>query len=330
MRTRLYWFTGCIALLLTAVVGSLLFGSSWIPPNQVWQALWTAPTTEAGLAVRTVRVPRTLLAIAAGAAMGAAGALMQGVTRNPLADPGILGVNAGASLLVVIAITQLSITTFAAFLPFALVGALVTSVVVYLLGTRGPAAGSPVTMTLAGAAVTIMALSISSALLLLDSRRLEIFARWSLGSLEGVTLGLVAQAGPLLLVGVALALVSGRLLNALSLGDDVAAGLGQRVGVARGVIVLAVALTCGAATAAVGPVAFVGFAVPHCARRMTGPDYRWIVPFSAVLGAVFLLTADVLGRVVAVPGVVAAGAMTAILGGPVFVMLAQSRTLREL
>ncbi|MBM9463792.1 iron ABC transporter permease [Aeromicrobium sp. YIM 150415] len=329
---RSAWLIVCVGAVLLAVVGSVLVGSSSISPGEAWQALLDGgvPLTDAAVAVREVRLPRTVTAVLVGAAMGAAGALMQGVTRNPLADPGILGVNAGAAFMVVVAIGVFGLATPSRFLWFAFAGALGATVLVYALGNRGPARGSPVMMTLAGAAVTILLTSASSILLLTDRAGQLVFARWSVGSLEGARLTVIGQLAPFLLLGIALAIVSGRLLNALSLGEEVARGLGQRVGPARVIVLAAVTLCCGAGTAAAGPVSFVGLAVPHLARRMVGPDYRWVTGLSVLLGAVFLLLADIAGRVIVAPSVLPAGALTAIIGGPVFIALAQSRRLREL
>lgn len=325
------WLLASVLLAAGLALLSLLLGSSTIAPGEVWRALSDpAFDSDAALAVREVRLPRTLLALLVGAAMGAAGALMQGATRNPLADPGLLGVNAGASLMVVVAVSVLSLSVFSQFVWLALAGAALATLLVHLLGSRGPTGGSPVTMTLAGAALTILFTSIAGAILLLDLDAAQIYARWAVGSLEGAETAVLMQVAPLLLAGLGLALVGGRLLNALTLGEEVARALGQRVVATRVVVLTALVLTCGAGTAAIGPVGFVGFVVPHLARRMCGPDYRWVVGLSVPLGAAFLVLADLAGRLVAGDGVIAAGVMTAFLGGPLFVALAQSPRLREL
>lgn len=282
------------------------------------------------LIVRTLRVPRTVVGLLAGGALGAAGALMQGVARNPLADPGILGVNAGAALFVVVAIYVFGISSLVGYVWFAFVGAALASLVVYALGSLGREGATPVKLALAGAALTALLGSVTTAILLVDVATLDQFRFWAVGSLAGRDSAVVGQVAPFVVVGLVMALGTGRLLNALALGDDVARSLGQRVGVARAFSALSVVILAGAATAAAGPIGFVGLTVPHVARAITGPDYRWIVPYSAVLAPIMLLTADIVGRVVARPGEVQVGIVTALIGAPFFIALVRRRKLAEL
>jgi len=281
------------------------------------------------LIIRSLRVPRTLVGLGVGVALGLSGAVMQGVTRNPLAGPGILGVNAGASLAVVIAIYTFGIGNLSVYVWFAFVGAAVASVVVYGLGSLGRDGATPMKLVLAGAAVSALLGALTTAVLLLDVARLDQFRFWVAGSLAGRDAGIAVQVAPFLIVGGVLALGSGRSLNTLSLGDDVARSLGASVGLARAAGALAVILLTGAAVAAAGPIGFVGLTVPHIARAITGPDYRWVLPYSAVLAPILLLGADIVGRVVARPGELQVGIVTALVGAPFFIALVRRRKLAE-
>lgn len=281
------------------------------------------------LIVRALRVPRTIVGLSVGAALGASGALMQGVTRNPLADPGLLGVNAGAALFVVIAIYAFGITSLVGYVWFAFAGAAVASVIVYVLGSRGQEGATPVKLALAGAALTTLLGSITTAILVVDLATLDRFRFWAVGSLAGRDSAVVVQVAPFIGVGLVLAFATGRSLNALALGDDVARSLGQRVGSARVFSAGSIVILAGAATAAAGPIGFVGLTVPHVARAIVGPDYRWIVPYSTALAPIMLLTADIVGRVVARPGEIQVGIVTAIIGAPFFIALVRRRKLAE-
>lgn len=319
------------ALLLVAVLAvvSLAVGARPVAPAVTLDALrHVDPTNMDHLAVAS-RVPRTVLGLLVGGALGLAGAVMQGVARNPLADPGILGVNAGAAFVVVLAIAA-GVTSPSGYIWFAFLGAAVAAAVVYGIAAAGREGATPVKLALAGAAVSAALLSLITGVLLTSAETLDTFRFWQVGSVAGRGADVVGQVLPFLLAGMVLALVSGRVLNALSLGDDVARGLGQRVGAARLLAAASVVVLCGAATAAAGPIAFVGLTVPHIARSVTGPDYRWVLPYSTVLGAALLLTADVLGRIVARPGEIGVGIVTAVIGAPVFIALVRRRRLAEL
>jgi iron complex transport system permease protein len=318
-----------VALALLSLL-SLAVGSKPIPLGDVLAA-FTAfdDTVENHLIVQSLRVPRTLVAVMVGVALGLAGALMQGLTRNPLADPGILGVSAGAALAVVVGIFVFGVGSLSGYVWFAFVGAAVTSVAVYLLGALGRDGATPVKLALAGAAVTAFLGSLTTTILLVDVATLDQYRFWAVGSVAGRDLSVVAQVAPFLLVGTVMALSAGRSLNALALGDDVARSLGARVGAARVFSAVSVVLLVGAATAAAGPIGFVGLTVPHVARAITGPDYRWVLAYSAVLAPSLLLAADVLGRVVARPGELQVGIVTALIGAPVFIALVRRRTLAQ-
>jgi iron complex transport system permease protein len=321
-----------VALAVLAVVAacSIAFGAKAIPFGTVWQALVDGNGSTDHQVVRELRIPRTLLGLGVGGALGVAGALMQGVTRNPLADPGLLGVDAGAALAVVVGIHTFGVTSLTGYVWFAFVGAGLASVVVYLLGSVGRGGATPVKLALAGAALTALLTSLTSSVLLLDVQTLDVFRFWAAGSLAGRDAAVVAQVAPFLILGAVLALASSRALNTLSLGDDVARSLGQRVHITRGLSALAIVLLCGAATAAAGPIGFVGLTVPHVARALCGPDYRWILPWSMVLAPTLLLGADVIGRVIARPGEVQVGIVTAFVGAPFFIALVRRRKLANL
>ncbi|MBL8927550.1 MAG: iron ABC transporter permease, partial [Pseudonocardia sp.] len=306
---------------------SLAIGTKAITPEAVWGALWYPTGTEDDIVVNALRVPRTVLGLVVGIALGAGGALMQGHTRNPLADPGLLGVTAGAAFLVVVGIYALHVTSLYGYVWFAFAGALAASVAVFLLGAVNPDGPTPVALALAGVAVSALLGALTSALVLLDARTLDAFRFWAVGSLAGRDGEVVAQVAPFLCVGLLLAMVNTAGLNLLSLGDDVATALGANLAVTRWVGMVAITLLIGAATAACGPIAFVGLVVPHVCRVFTGPDYRWLVPASGLAGAVLLLLADVVGRIVARPGELEVGIVLTLVGAPFFVALVRRRRL---
>ncbi|WP_435742607.1 FecCD family ABC transporter permease [Nocardioides sp. SYSU DS0663] len=313
---------GLVAVLLLVLLASLMWGARDIAPSDVWAALVApVPGNNDHLVVRDLRVPRTLIGLVGGAALGAAGALMQGVTRNPIADPGLLGVNAGASLAVVVAIAALGVSSAAGYLWFAFAGAAVAAVVVYGAASFGWEGVTPVKLVLVGAAFTATATSAITVVLLTDTRTLGEYRFWQVGSLSGRSLDVLATVAPFAGVGLVLALAAGRVLNALALGDDVARGLGQDVTRGRLLVVMGIVLLCGSAVSLVGPIAFVGLVVPHVARALVGTDYRWIVGLSALVGPVMLLVADIAGRLIARPAEVEAGLVVAFIGAPVLIAL---------
>jgi iron complex transport system permease protein len=320
-----------VVVLIGAALLSIAVGARSMPLADVLDAvLRPDPGAEHHLIVRELRLPRTVLALAVGAALGLAGAVMQGVTRNPLADPGLLGVNAGATLAVVTAIGVFGVTAASDYVWFAFAGAAVAGVVVYVLGSLGRGGATPVKLAIAGAALSALLGSFSSAMLLLDSATLDRYRFWAVGSVAGRDLEIARTVAPFLLGGMVLALASARALNGMALGDDVARSLGQRVGIIRAVAASSVMLLCGAATAAVGPIWFVGLTVPHVARAIAGPDHRWLLPYALVLGAILLMVADVIGRVVVRPGELEVGIVTAFLGAPVFIAFVRRRRIAEL
>jgi iron complex transport system permease protein len=328
---RTFGLVAAFGLLLTVIIASLAVGTKPIPTGTVLEALiGYDPALEDHLIVHGLRMPRTIVGLLVGVALGLAGGVMQGVTRNPLADPGILGVSAGAALFVVIGIYWFGVATLTGYVWFSFAGAAVASLAVYALGSLGREGATPVKLALAGAAITAFLASITTTILLLDLATLDQFRFWAVGSIAGRDATIAAQLAPFIAVGALMALASGRVLNALALGDDVARSLGQRVGAARAFAALSVVLLVGAATAAAGPIGFVGLTVPHIARAITGPDYRWVLPYAAVLAATLLLASDILGRVVARPGELQVGIVTAVVGAPFFIALVRRRKLADL
>jgi iron complex transport system permease protein len=277
-----------------------------------------------------MRVPRTMVGLLAGAALGLSGAVLQGVTRNPLADPGIMGVNAGAAAAVVLAITLLGVGGVSTYIWFAFAGAGIATVLVYAVGSLGRDGATPVKLALAGAAVTAGLTSYTSAMIMTDEVVLNQLRFWQVGSLAGRYAPIVTGVAPFVIVGCLAALLCGRWLNALAMGEDTARSLGVQVGRTRLAMFLVVAVLCGAATAACGPIVFVGLAVPHLARLICGPDYRWILPYSMLIGPIVLLLADILGRVLAGDGELQVGVMLGVLGAPFFIGLVRYGRLSEL
>jgi iron complex transport system permease protein len=310
---------------------SVTQGSRDISHGEVLRAFGDlGSTTTNDTVTLDVRVPRTIIGLLAGAALGLSGAVLQGVTRNPLADPGIMGVNAGAAAAVVLAITFFGVAGVSTYIWFAFAGAAAATVLVYAVGSLGRDGATPVKLALAGAAVTAGLTSFTSAMIMTDDVTLNELRFWQVGSLAGRYAPIVTGVAPFVAVGCVAALVCGRWLNALALGEDTARSLGVRVGRTRLALFVVVAVLCGAATAACGPIAFVGLAVPHLARLACGPDYRWILPYSMLISPIVLLLADVLGRVLAGDGELQVGVVLGVLGAPFFIGLVRYGRLAEL
>ncbi|MET3425487.1 iron complex transport system permease protein [Actinoplanes tereljensis] len=324
---RLGVFVVTVAVLGVVVVLSLMVGRQAISPGEVIRALLPSATGDNADIVRGLRLERTVIGLVAGLALGAAGALMQALTRNPLADPGLLGVNAGAAAAVVTGFAFFGVTNGLAQTGLALAGAAVASVVVYLLGSGSRAAATPARLALAGTALTAVLFSYINAVAMKDQQSFDEMRFWVVGSVVNRGYDRLLIALPLIIIGVLLALAMTPALNALSLGDDSAHALGLGVGRARVATAVAITLLCGAATAVAGPIVFVGLTVPHVARMLVGADQRKVVPLSMLLAAGFLVFCDTLGRVVSGGAEVQAGIVTAVLGAPVFIALVRRRTL---
>ncbi len=326
--TRSAGLLAALCVLAVIAVLGIAVGSKQIPLADVWHGITQYSGTDTDVIIRDVRLPRTLLGLLVGAALGLAGAVMQALTRNPLADPGVLGINAGASAAVVTGITFFGVTSLTSYVWFAFAGAALVSAAVYLLG--GTRSATPVRLALAGTALTAALTGYLNAVNLMNTASLDKMRFWTVGSLASATMPTVQQVAPFLLVGGVLALLVARPLNAVALGDDQARALGARLTRTRVAAMAAVTLLCGAATAACGPIVYVGLMVPHAVRAITGPDMRWILPYSAVLSPVLLLGADIIGRIAARPGELQVGIVTAVIGGPVFIHLVRRRKMAQL
>ncbi|MBB4685803.1 FecCD family ABC transporter permease [Amycolatopsis jiangsuensis] len=310
-------------LLLFVVLLSISVGAQSLPLGTVWHALWSGAHDYDSKVILDLRLPRTLVGVAVGVALGLAGTLMQALTRNPLADPGILGVNAGAACAVVIAVAYLGLSSPLGYVWFAFLGAGIASLVVYLLGFRGSV--GPVRLALAGTAVSAVLGGLTSTVLVRDAATLEVVRLWQVGSLAGRDPAVTTQLLPFLVAGAVLALTVAAPLNALALGDELGGALGVRTGVTRVLTGIAVILLCGTATAIAGPIGFVGLVVPHAVRIVSGPDQRWLMAYSMLVAPVLLVGADIIGRFVVRPGELEVGVMTAVIGAPLFIALVRSR-----
>lgn len=317
-----------IVILLVAVFLSLIYGHTEISLSTIYSAFAHSDNSPGQIVLRTVRIPRALIAALVGGSLAVAGALMQALTRNPLASPGILGVNAGAAMMVVVAVFLFRLPTLSLYAWFAFLGAALAAVLVYGLASLGRGSVTPLRLTVAGAAMTALLQSLMQAILVVNERTLDEIRFWLAGSVAGRDLEILMQVLPYMLVGLVGALALSGQITTLSLGEDVAKGLGQRTGWVKGAIGLLVVLLAGSSVAVAGPVGFIGLAVPHLCRWLVGTDYRWILPYSALMGAILLVLADVGARFVIRPEEVPVGVMTALLGAPFFIYLARQEVKR--
>ncbi|MGC5564178.1 FecCD family ABC transporter permease [Streptomyces sp. FR-108] len=316
-----------LVVLALVAVASIAIGAKELSLEQVWHGLFADSGTYGDVVVGE-RLARTVLGLLVGAALGLAGAVLQALTRNPLADPGLLGINAGASAAVVTAITFFGVTSLNGYVWFAFAGAALVGVLVFILG--GSRGATPVRLALAGTAISAALYGYLQAVMITDEAALGKMRFWTVGSLASATGDIIWQVLPFLAAGTVLALALARPLNAMAMGDDTARALGAHLNRTRALSMAAATVLCGAATAACGPIVFVGLMVPHVVRSFTGPDLRWILPYATVLSPVLLLGADVIGRVVARPAELQVGIVTAILGGPVFIFLVRRRRTAQL
>ncbi|MFF3393009.1 FecCD family ABC transporter permease [Streptomyces sp. NPDC002669] len=316
-----------VAALLVAILLSLAVGARSIPPSEVFDALLNGGHSDNAEVVRNLRVPRTLIGLMVGAALALAGTVLQGITRNPIADPGILGISQGASVGVVLAIAYAGVHTLTGYVWFGFVGAAIASVAVYAIASSGRGGATPVKLALGGAAINALLVSVTSAVLTTKASALDEFRFWQVGSLGGREADVVQQTWPFMLLGTVLVLSVARGLDALALGEDLAKGLGQKVATVRIVGGIGATVLTGAGVAAAGPIAFIGLAVPHIARAVVGSDHRWVLPMAALIGPVMLLVSDVVGRVLFPPSEVPAGVMTALIGVPFLVALVRRKAV---
>ncbi|WP_369032953.1 FecCD family ABC transporter permease [Streptomyces adonidis] len=316
-----------LGILVLVALASIAIGAKELSLEQVWHGLFQDSGTYGDVVVGE-RVSRTLLGLLAGAALGLSGAVLQALTRNPLADPGLLGINAGASAAVVTAITFFGVTSLSGYVWFAFLGAAAVGALVWFLG--GSRGATPVRLALAGTAISAALYGYLQAVMITDDAALSRMRFWTVGSLASATDDTITQVLPFIVVGTVLALLLARPLNAVAMGDDTARALGADLNRTRALSMAAATVLCGAATAACGPIVFVGLMVPHVVRSFTGPDLRWILPYATVLSPVLLLGADVVGRIVARPAELQVGIVTAVIGGPVFIFLVRRRRTAQL
>ncbi|MBT9608126.1 iron ABC transporter permease [Microbacterium sp.] len=328
-RCRVLGVTALIVVLVIAAVLSVTFGARDVSLTDVWGGL-TGSTDTASTAAVAKRVPRTVLAMLVGAALAVSGAVLQGATRNPLADPQILGINGGAALAIVTGIAFFGLSSATSYIWVGMVGAGAAAVFVYAIGSLGRGGATPLRLALAGAVTAVAFSSLTSAILLPRTDVMNVFRFWQVGGVGGATPATILQVLPFLLAGLVICLASASALNTLALGDELAAGLGARVRTARLVSSGGAVILCGAATAVAGPIGFVGLVVPHMIRLVVGVDHRWLLPVSALGGAVLLTLADVVGRVVARPQEIEVGIVTALLGAPFFIALVRRQKMRAL
>ncbi|MGY1501904.1 FecCD family ABC transporter permease [Streptomyces sp. QTS52] len=316
-----------LGILFLVALASIAIGAKELSLEQVWHGLFQDSGTYGDVVVGE-RVSRTLLGLLAGAALGLSGAVLQALTRNPLADPGLLGINAGASAAVVTAITFFGVTSLGGYVWFAFLGAAAVGALVWFLG--GSRGATPVRLALAGTAISAALYGYLQAVMITDDAALSRMRFWTVGSLASATDDTITQVLPFIVAGTVLALLLARPLNAVAMGDDTARALGANLARTRALSMAAATVLCGAATAACGPIVFVGLMVPHVVRSFTGPDLRWILPYATVLSPVLLLGADVVGRMIARPAELQVGIVTAVIGGPVFIFLVRRRRTAQL
>ncbi|MET7691357.1 iron chelate uptake ABC transporter family permease subunit [Streptomyces sp. NPDC005483] len=316
-----------VVILVLVAMASIAVGAKGLSVEQVWHGLFQDTGTYGDVVVAD-RLSRTVLGLLAGAALGLSGAVLQALTRNPLADPGLLGINAGASAAVVTAITFFGVTSLSGYVWFAFLGAAAVGALVWFLG--GSRGATPVRLALAGTAISAALYGYLQAVMITDGQALNKMRFWTVGSLSSADNSTILQVLPFLATGSLLALALARPLNAMEMGDDTAKALGAHLNRTRALAMLSATVLCGAATAACGPIVFVGLMVPHIVRSFTGPDLRWILPYATVLSPVLLLGSDVIGRIVARPAELQVGIVTAIIGGPVFIFLVRRRRTAQL
>lgn len=314
-----------LVILAIVILLSIAIGSKDIPLSAVLHGLFENTGQDDDYVIADLRVPRTAVGLAVGAALGVAGALIQALTRNPLAEPGILGVNAGAALAVAIGIGVFGIGSIGGYVWFAFAGALIVTVAVYMIGSTGRGPAGPVKLTLAGVALGAVLTGIVTGMMLLNPSTFDRMRNWNAGSFVNRGLDILVPVLPFLAVGLVLAMIAARALNVVALGDDLARSVGANVLRTRILVVIAVTLLAGGATAIAGPIGFLGLMVPHIARWIVGPDQRWILAYSMILAPSIVLAADILGRVILRPGEVPVGIVTAFVGAPVLILLVRRK-----
>ena len=310
--------------LLLCMASSVLFGATQLAWDEAWAAIIAYDEqSTAQIIIRTTRLPRAFIAAAIGASLAVAGVLMQAITRNPLASPGVLGINAGATCFVVVAAVSLSVASMQALTWIAFAGAAVAALTVYALGSLGRGGLGPLQIVLAGAAMTALFASVTQAILALDTQGLSTVLFWLTGTVAGRSADMLIAVLPYMLPALVSAWLIARDMNVIAMGDDAGKGLGQRTIAVKLLAGLITVVLAGASVSVAGPIGFIGIVVPHVARYMTGHDHRWLIPYSALLGAILLVLADVAARFILIPEEMPVGVMTALIGAPFFIYIAR-------
>ncbi len=314
-----------LIILLISLVYSITLGAAQIPLDKILESFVTFDGSYEHLVIQTVRLPRSLIAIVVGSALAVSGALMQGLTRNPLADPGILGIESGAALAVVATIFIFGSSSLSVLTVVALLGAGATAMLVYCLGSLGQGGATPLNLTVAGAALTALISSLTTAILIVSQRTLDEMRFWLAGSLSGRDANILLQIIPFVAIGLVVAFALGRQITTMSLGEDVAKALGQQTAWIKIITAISIVLLAGSSVSLAGPIGFIGLVVPHIVKFFIKADYRWILPYSAIVGAILVLIADIAARLLLKPQELPVGVMTALVGAPFFVYLAKSK-----
>ncbi len=319
-----------IILFVISILASLSFGARIIGWNELLDGLFNSDIQTHEANVVRQRMARTVFSVMCGAALGVSGALMQSVTRNPIADPSILGVNTGAALFVVCGITFLNISTASQYIWLALLGAIITAIFVFGIGSIGSGGATPLKLVLAGAATSSALSSLVMAIMIPRSNVMDQFRFWQVGSVGAGNWEVISIFIPFLIVGFLIAILTAPALNALALGDEAAAGLGVRVGTIRLIAAFGGVLLCGATTALAGPIGFIGLLASHIIRLLIGPDLRFVIPMSALSGAIILTISDICGRLLGTPGELEVGVVTAFIGAPILILITMKAKVRAL
>lgn len=331
MRKQNVYFLFVILSLCLIIVSvlSILYGSKSVDMEILFDAFFTNKESFS-ISVVQARIPRTLFGILAGASLGVSGCLMQSITRNPIADPSILGINTGASLFVVVGIAFFSISSPSQYIWLGFTGAMLTAILVYGIASVGQSGATPIKLALAGAATSMALMSLVNTIMLPNSQVMDSFRFWQTGSIGGAKWNMILVLLPYFILGLLLSFYLSSYLNTLALGDELATSLGINSKKVRAMAAFAGVLLCGATTALAGPIAFVGLMVPHIMRLLIGSNMHYLLPLSALGGSILLLGADIIGRVIASPAELEVGIITAILGAPVFIYIVRKVKIRSL
>ncbi|MCM2605120.1 iron ABC transporter permease [Rossellomorea marisflavi] len=323
-KNQLLLFAGTVVVLIAFIALSIVYGYTDTSWKAAFDTFMEPDGSTEHLVIQNIRLPRALIAAAVGASLAISGVLMQTLTKNPLASPGIFGINAGGGFMVVMAVTLFGVTSLQSFAWLSFLGAAIAAVGVFIIGGASGSNGlTPMKLTLAGAAITAMFSSFTQGLLVLNEAALEQVLFWLAGSVQGRSLEILAGVFPYILAGWILALMIAGKMNILAMGEDVAKGLGVKTNILKVISLVAVVLLAGGSVAVAGPIGFIGIVIPHIARKMIGVDHRWLIPYSGLLGAILLLAADIGARYIIMPQEVPVGVMTAVIGAPFFVYVAR-------